>query len=252
MRVAVLAAGVSSRLFPHTADRHKLMMPVGERWLLDFQVRMFVAAGVDTLTYVLGHGATSLSKGLKQHDGAATIRTLFNSHYRTHNLDRSALLALSAAEGPVLYWEGDTFADPAIVRDLIDPEIVEEVVIAYDPASTSTRPDTFVVLDKGGAISLRFTEHAAPTVDPPLGSVGEFICAVRFGDASRRYVVERLRCASHLGSMQLYSILEDVFQRFPTKAIPSGGAAWVEVDNWDDYLRATKILLGLGDTVDLS
>lgn len=241
MRIACLAAGLCTRLHPHTRDIHKLMMPAGDGLLIDLQLQSFATAGATRISYVVGHGGHQIQKYLESYDLDVEIDFIWNDKFDKRNLDWSAYLALSSCEGDQLYWEGDVIAAPAIVNTLMNSPA--ELCLAYDPQPLSSKPDTQVIMDNGRVSSLLFDEHFKGIFQFSIGSVGEFICGLKLSNAARQFVVEELENCPFEGDMQLYKIFDKAFKYFHCEAIPCDGQPWVEIDTWSDYLRA-KALAG--------
>src|SRR5262245_6274932 len=117
MHLACLMAGSSSRLLPHTADRHKATLTVGDRSLLERQLDLFAASGIEHYTFVLGHGGLGVAQILFERLATHHFEIRYNPLYSTLNLDRSAQLAL-AGDADVLYYEGDLLVPSSLLRDL--------------------------------------------------------------------------------------------------------------------------------------
>src|SRR5579863_6233786 len=149
-------AGTSSRLLPLTKADHKSMLRVGRLRIIDAQMKTFVLAGIDTVSFVVGHGGRRLANHLLEHYSARALTIVNNNHFADRNLDWSAYLALSQP-GEVLYYEGDIIASPDIIRQVATH--TGDICIAMDPACQSLRVDTRVVASKDRACELIFSEH---------------------------------------------------------------------------------------------
>ena len=53
-RAVILSAGKGSRLYPHTEDKPKCLLPLAGRTLLEWQLDALYAAGVEEMTIVTG------------------------------------------------------------------------------------------------------------------------------------------------------------------------------------------------------
>lgn len=239
MHLACLMAGVSNRLMPLTATRHKATLPLNGRRMLDYQLDTFRAAGITSTTFVLGHGAAEVAALLHAGYGDTRFNVRNNPHYKSRNLDWSAYLALSAEDGAAMYYEGDLIVPPTLMRQLKDS--AAEICVAVDANSRSEVVDTLVLAPGGKVRELLFVEHGSAQGRAGDGSVGEFICMVKLGPRARQFVVEQLALQSFEGPMTLYRIFERAFARFDTAFVDAAGRPWVEVDNARDLARAATL-----------
>ena len=56
MYIACLMAGTRSRLLPLTKTDHKALLRVRGSYIIDIQMRTFALAGINTFSFVIGHG----------------------------------------------------------------------------------------------------------------------------------------------------------------------------------------------------
>ena len=56
MKVIIPVAGKGERLMPHTAQRQKALLPVGGKPVLDYIIEPLIAAGIDEIVLIVGHG----------------------------------------------------------------------------------------------------------------------------------------------------------------------------------------------------
>ncbi|MGM9516131.1 NTP transferase domain-containing protein [Roseateles sp. DB2] len=230
-------AGVSSRLSPLTEVSHKATLPVGKRRMLDYQLDLLEAAGLGDGSFVLGHGAPELARLLLQRLGRQRVDLVYNPNYASHNLDRSAVLGLSAQHGPVVYFEGDLLVPPSVLRRVAQSPA--EICVALDSSCSSPCVDTMVEGHEGRPVRLRFAEHGCLERMP--GDLGELLCFMKLGDAARAWVVSELKQLDHTGPMQLYQVFQRAFDRFETACVDAAGLPWVEVDRAPDLERAARL-----------
>src|SRR5271165_714232 len=180
MYIAGLMAGTSSRLLPLTKADHKAMLIVGKRHIIDVQMKTFALAGIDSFSFVVGHGGRRLADHLLKHYSTMAMSIINNNHFADRNLDWSAYLALSSRSGDVLYYEGDIIASPDIIRQLVTHP--GDVCIAMDPVAQSTSVDTRVIAKNGRACELLFAEHDNLNISGESSSGGEFVCLVKLSN----------------------------------------------------------------------
>lgn len=61
-RAIILSAGQGSRLLPLTADRPKCLIEFSGRTLLDWQLDMLIAGGIDDITVVVGFNSDMVTR----------------------------------------------------------------------------------------------------------------------------------------------------------------------------------------------
>jgi len=240
MYVACVMAGISSRLLPLTETDHKALLTVGDLRIIDVQMKTFALAGIDTVSFVVGHGGSRIANHLLTNYSAVALSIINNNYFAVRNLDWSAYLALSSRPGDVMYYEGDIIASPDIIRQVAMH--TGDVCVAMDPTVQSTSVDTMVVGNDDRACELVFSEHGNLAPAGPSSSAGEFLCLAKLSNRAREYTLARLGEQSFDGPMKLYQIFNDLFQRYPSFLVSTGGRPWVEIDNHADLLRAQQIV----------
>lgn len=233
-------AGTSSRLLPLTKVDHKALLRVGSLRMIDVQMKTFALAGLNTFSFVIGHGGSRIANHLLTNYCALALSIINNNCYASRNLDWSAYLALSSRSDDVVYYEGDIIASPGIIREVaMHPG---DVCVAMDPTGQSARIDTRVIGDEDRATKLVFSEHGDLAKASAGSSEGEFVCLVKLSNRAREYVVGHLEKESYDGPMRLYQIFNDLFRHYPSFLVSTAGRPWVEIDNKDDLLRARDIV----------
>ena len=239
MRVACLMAGKSTRLLPLTRRDHKAMLKIGTVRVVDAQLRTFALAGLNTFSFVIGHGGCRLASYLLAKYSGLAISIINNNHFDVRNLDWSAHLALSTEPGPVIYYEGDLIASPSILREIANHE--GDVCLAMDEVGQSAQIDTRVIADGDRVRELAFSEHGHIERNSTQ-SGGEFVCLVKLSDRARMYVVRRLAKLPFTGPIQVYEIFNCLFRRYHSFLVRTAGRPWVEIDNKADLHRARQIV----------
>ena len=240
MYVACLMAGASSRLLPLTKVNHKSLLRVGNLRVIDVQMKTFALAGLDTFSFVVGHGGSRLANHLLANYSSVAVSIINNNYFASRNLDWSAYLALSSRRDDVMYYEGDIIAAPDIIRQVAMHS--GDVCVAMDTGIQSARVDTRVLVGDDRVSELVFSEHGDLDRTSATSSGGEFLCFAKLSNRAREYVVKRLEKQPCDGPMKLYGIFNDLFQQYPSHVVTAAGRPWVEIDNKDDLLRARAIV----------
>ena len=128
MRDAViLAAGRGSRLNGAANGLPKCLLPVGDRPLIEHNVRAMQSVGIDRIHVVVGYGAEQVMRTL---NGACEY--IVNEEYARTNSLYSLWLAREKIRGPFLLMNGDVLAHPEIFRRLASEN---HSALAYDSGS---------------------------------------------------------------------------------------------------------------------
>jgi choline kinase len=130
-RAIVLAAGIGSRLGPHTSTLPKPLVPLAGRAIIAYTLDALAEAGVDEAVVVTGHEEHRLRQGLA--DGPP-LPLRFVSNPRYH---RRASLSLAAArpfagDEPFILAMSDHIIDAGVVRLLLALELAEGAAVAAD------------------------------------------------------------------------------------------------------------------------
>jgi choline kinase len=216
------------------------MLMLGTHRVIDWQMKAFALAGIDTLSFVVGHGGEALADHLLTHYPARPITITRNTYFSSRNLDWSAYLALSDRSGDALYYEGDLIVAPELLRLIATHP--GDVCAAMDPTVQSARVDTRLMGHGNRVRELIFSEHGnIPHTDSDSLS-GEFLCLLKLSNRAREYVAQLLKTQSYKGPMKLYQIFNDLFQRYDSFFVSAAGHPWIEIDNQEDLARAGDVV----------
>lgn len=236
MKVIILSAGQGKRLYPHTLDRPKCLVPVVDGCtLLDWQLRQLAAAGLRDVVIVTGFGADQVEKDILRHSDAMSVRTLFNPEYAS--ADNLASAALSAPEmgDAFIILNGDTLFTSSVVAGLCAaPEAPVTVSIAWKDSFDSDDMKAIVRAGKLAAVSktLKASEANAESIGMIrfLGEGVAWFCEAlkavsAEGDAARKYYLSAVDMIAHERGVGIYEVPQD---------------SWAEVDVPEDLERARR------------
>jgi len=112
VRAIILAAGVGHRLGALTTHRPKCLLPLGEETILERQLRLLSAAGIDDVVVVVGFKAEQIAATVGD---SVTLR--HNPDFRTTGSVRSLQVAADFLEGDVLILNSDlVFTAPMLTE----------------------------------------------------------------------------------------------------------------------------------------
>jgi choline kinase len=119
-RAVILSAGKGSRLYPHTEDKPKCLLPLAGRTLLEWQLDALHAAGVQEMTVVTGFhhdlvDAVVAARG----DARGRVETLFNPFYQVADNTGSVWIARERFDRDLILLNGDTLVSPELVQAVV-------------------------------------------------------------------------------------------------------------------------------------
>lgn len=240
MKALCLYAGASTRLHPLTFHRHKAMLDVAGRCLVDYQLDSFKASGISDVVAILGHGADELERRMRQHPSDLRLSFIRNDEFTTKNLDYSLFLANSHLADSCIYFEGDMLVPPEVLTALARNSA--EVCLALDSSPQSGKVDTLVIGEDFRPTRLLFAEHGNLQMREHPGALGELMCVMKLGSGAAKRLRRHLSSSMMTGPMQLYSHFEQLFAEFQTSFVDARGSPWIEIDTELDLQRAHKLL----------
>ncbi len=218
---------------PFTASLPKVMIPVGNRPLIEYVVQALVENGVHDLFFVVGYRRERIQAYFQ--DGKA-----FGAHvtYVTQTKQLGTAHAIWEARGhldePFLVLNGSNMVDGRFVSDLLE--------IAGKPAvliTESERPQSYGVITIQGSNLLAITEKPTEVISN-LISTGAYALDARIFDEIQALVKE--------GQHDLPGAVSSLAKRTAVAAVKTGGT-WVDALYPWDLLRLNAVALKDGHEV---
>jgi len=120
MKCVILAAGVSSRLYPLTASIPKCLLEVGKYTILERTIRNVLAQGIDRFVIVTGFGADAIRLFVASAFPSLRIEFIHNERFAETNNEVSLALASQAFQGEeILLLDSDIVFDPLLLGKLL-------------------------------------------------------------------------------------------------------------------------------------
>ena len=231
MKAVILAAGHGSRLVSHNA-RHKALLPIGGRAVIDYTIDAFAQAGVTDLVVVVGHQEDVVreSVGSGSRHGV-TIRYVFNPDYHRGNA-----LSVSAArafvdDGPFLLAMADHMISRDIVQRLLeDVDDSSALAVDFTPAPRHVEEGTRVQVDDQGLITA--IGKALSRWDGIDSGVFRF--TPRIFDA-----IDDLTAGQDELSQAVTRMIQ---QGHSVRAYDISGCFWQDIDTWEDLTFAREAI----------
>lgn len=238
MRGVILAAGRGNRLRDVTGDRPKCLARVGERTLLDRQIRSLRRCGVDEIAVVAGYHAADVRRACDP-----DVDLVINARYEQTNSLYSLWLARDLLMEGFVVLNCDVLFHDQLLSDLLTSRDEDALLMAATRGQVYSDEEMKIRVRAGCVAGI------AKTLDP-ADTDGENVGIAKFGAEGAGILVEELTQA--LASDGLRHWLPRAFAGFarrrPLHVVETRGFPWTEIDLPEDYWRAcAEVLPALGD-----
>src|SRR5437899_114472 len=224
MKAVVLAAGEGARMGPFTASVPKVMIPVGNRPVLEYVVQALVDNGIRDLVFIVGYRRERIQSHFQ--DGKA-----FGAHitYVTQTKQLGTAHAIWEArahlEDPFVVLNGSNMVDGRFVEDLLGAAARPAVLI-----TESERPQSYGVVTAQGKDLVAITEKPTEVISN-LINTGAYALDSRIFDEIERLAKE--------GKHDLPSAVSAFAKRTSVAAVRTEGT-WVDaLFPWDVNIEGT-------------
>ena len=226
MREAViLAAGRGSRLNGAADCVPKCLLTVGDRPLIEHNVRAMRAIGIDRIHVVVGYCAERVMQTL---NGACEY--VINNKYERTNSLYSLWLVREKVRGPFLLMNGDVLAHPEIFRRLASEY---HSALAYDSGSGFDDEHMKVSVREGNLTAI---DKMLPTKDICGENVGILQFTTRAAEALFEEA-DRLVREGHRSTWAPKAV-GAIAHRVAIRCVDVADLPWIEIDFFEDLERA--------------
>jgi len=232
MKAVVLAAGEGARMGPFTASEPKVMIPVGNKPILEYAVEALVENGIHDLVLVVGYRRERIQSHFE--DGGR-----FGAHieYAAQGKQLGTMHAVWEARaqlrGPFLVVNGSNLVDAQAVRDLLDAGEGPAVLIAESEA-----PEKYGVVSVSG-------QYVEKIVEKPRQPEGNLVNTGMYAlDASALPVAESLINEGHY---DLPSLVHALAAKARVRAVRTKGTWLDALYPWDLLKLNAHVLNEVGD-----
>lgn len=231
MKAVILAAGEGARMGPFTASEPKVMIPIGNRPILEYVVEALVEDGIQDLVFVVGYRKERIQTHFED-GGKFGARIEYASQGKQLGTMHALWEARDRVKGPFLVANGSSFVDPQAVADLL----------AVDgPALLITESNT---PEKYGVVSLsgHYVEKIAEKPQRPESNL--INTGVYALDPSSFPVMESLINDGHY---DLPSLVQTLAGKARVRAVRTKGTWLDALYPWDLLRLNAHVLNGIGD-----
>ena len=232
MKAVLLAAGEGARMGPFTASVPKVMIPVGNRPILEHVVRALVETGIRDIVMVTGYRRERIQSYFQ--DGKAFgARIAYIAEPKQLGTAHTVRQAKASLEGRFVVLNGSSLIDRQFVSDLLDHSDGPAVAI-----KESERPQEYGVVTLRGKHVAGITERPRE-VTSNLISTGAYVLEPSVFDLIDRQAEE--------GHHDLPTVLSEWSKTTAITAVESKGT-WVDARYpWDLLRLNATALLSLED-----
>lgn len=238
MKAIILSAGQGSRLGQLTSDRPKCLIEFGGRTLLDRQLDVLAANGVDEAVVVTGFRDEQVEAAIAKRAGGPLVRTIYNPFYKVADNLGSLFIARDELADDCLVWNGDTLVSDALMARVVANR-QSGICVTIDRKPSYDEDDMKVVVDGEGrlhAIGKRLPMH-----NVNAESIG--LLAFRDGgaDCFREAIEDAIRTPEGTTIWYL-RVIHHIAQKRDVWTLDIRSEEWGEVDFPEDVERARTLV----------
>lgn len=242
MKGVILAAGFGSRLARHHSVKHKVLLPVAGRPIIDYTLEAFAESGINDIAIITGHQGEYLERwvgngsryGLK-------VQFIFNPHYRMGNALSVYAARHFSKDEPIILSMADHMVSPDLLAPLLDVQgKYSALAVDFDFSLRQMEEGTRVLVEEHGSITsigknlehwngidagvFRFWPDIFEAIDQELSEERE---QYELSHAVTRLINEG-------GTLQACDV---------------SGSFWHDVDTWEDLVYVRKAVSGDNGTI---
>ena len=235
MKTAVIvAAGLSSRLYPLTEHTPKCLLPLGNEKILERNLRILKSIGIENITIVTGY-----KKHLIEESVPDTVKTLFNPYYKyCNNMGSLYTTKESLYTEPFLYLHGDVVFTEKLIVDFIakiDGKNTIDIAVDFKPTDEE-------------AMKVRVNSEnqlIESNKEIPLDvSAGEWIGLAAINNPQIVFdYIEQVLVEENLTVYDTYAFTKLARDGYVIQCSPIDGQKWMEIDFLEDYKKAKEMFV---------
>jgi L-glutamine-phosphate cytidylyltransferase len=226
MNAIILAAGLGSRLLPHTESRPKCLLKIGGHTILEYQITALRQCGITDIVVVLGYHGDKIRSHLD-----VPVSFVENAEYASTGSSFSLWLARDFLRDGFVYVNSDLLFHPTMLRVLLDAPEPDAIVI--DRAVHLTGDMQKAEMD--GTRILAMSKSM-----PAERAAAEVVGPAKFSSEGARTLIEHLDALVAAGERTrwAYEAFAEVARRRPFVGVDNPGCFWAEVDTPADLIEA--------------
>jgi choline kinase len=235
MRGIILAAGKGSRLNGTAGESPKCLLEIGGMTLIERQIALLEAAGIDDIAVVTGYQAARVQQVCGQR-----VAYVENTRYPLTNSLYSLWMARPLLHEGFVVLNCDVLFHSVLLSDLLAARHENALLLAYREA------DQPLFGDEEMKVRVRCGRvvEMSKTMDPAEAD-GENLGIVKFGARGAAALVDIMDRLIDAGGDRDWAprAFAEFAKTHPLHAIGTRGLPWIEIDFPDDYHLAVRDVL---------
>ena len=228
MRAVILAAGLGSRMLPHTERRPKCLLKIGGHSILEYQLAALRHCGISDVVIVLGHQGHKIRQHLN-------VRATFieNPEYATTGSSYSLWLTRGLIQDGFVYINSDLVFHPRMLEALLASPHANAIIVDR----TVNLAGDMQKAEMDGERILRMSKNL-----PAQLAAAEVVGPARFSADGARRIVDHLDSLVAQGerSRWAYEAFGEVARDQAFMGVENPGCIWAEVDTPADLIEASQ------------
>jgi choline kinase len=238
VRGVILAAGRGRRLRDVIGDHPKCLARVGDRTLIERQIRSLRGCGVSSIVVVVGFEADLVCRAC-----GPGVDVVFNGRYDATNSLYSLWLAREWLRDGFVVMNCDVLFHDQLLSDLLTSRDEDALLVATRRGERYS-DEEMKVRSRRGCVAAIAKTLADEDAD------GENVGVAKFGAAGAAALVEVMTQILDGGGARdwLPRAFADFATQRPLRIVETRGYPWIEIDFPEDYWRAcTEVLPSIAD-----
>lgn len=231
MKAIILAAGKGTRL-DGAAVKPKCLVEVGGSTLLNRQLEILRALGINDIVIVIGFGGASI----REHCGS-DVSFVENIHFAETSSLYSLWLAREHLSEGFVVLNSDVLFHPQLLANLLVSSRDDALLISDHDLQTNPLGDEEMKVKVKDELVVDISKDISP-----LEADGENIGIVKFSAAGAKILVGYMNELIADGAKKDWAprAFLEYARHHPLHALSTGGLPWIEIDFPEDYQRAVS------------
>ncbi len=232
-KAVIVAAGMSSRLYPLTLEKPKGLLHVGHRPMLGRSIEILKKNGIEDIAVVLGYKREMIQEALGD-----SIRYIANPFYQQCNNMGSLWFAKAfVGNEPFAYLHGDIVYDESILADTLKHANENSNTMELVTDFTHTNEEAMKVRVTSENVLIESNKEI-----PLHEAKGEWtgIAYIKNVKATFEYI-ERILFGEGLNFYDTHAFTKMAKDGHKIFCSPTGPKPWLEIDFLEDYERAKEL-----------
>jgi choline kinase len=236
MKSVILAAGVSRRLYPLTYEMPKCLMKVGDKAILDRQLKTLQSSNISEVIIVVGYYRELIVDYVKSHYNDLNVKFVINHHYFETNTAYSLRLCNDFINNePFILMNADVLYPKEVLTRVIDSNYNTVLAVDIKPCG---REEVKVVEGEGKRIVAIGKELIEDN------SLGEFIGVAKFSkNISSKFMNSLDRLISSGGNSDYFeAAIHPLMSEHDIYYEDISDLPCIEIDFVEDLEKAQKLV----------